>query len=353
MNRRNFKSESRRALLNVIFVALLAALIGVPLYLGLWQLAVYPAVIGGLVLFWMFLEYRARTDPDDALGFLDHGHAMRFAFLFGMPSMLFLAGWTIYLALGRDPILSRSALVIAGLVLSLLILSGPLSELFAGLFAEQRARKRRGRKPRKGAKEARKSWLRWIAPLFRPYLKLEEKLTTGIARGGESDGQQTQFSETVFHFRSVVLNVIVIAIRWYFGETSPGVTYLQMVWIHTSLVGWYIYREKSASGIPIIEPGDSMGVMIFGFLGGLFLAVLSTMILGLLMANGFNQQSLTVVLGVTAIGFAIYFTFTGTRLLQEKIGWKSDWITMLVWYVFACGFALLAVMGKIWFLEAL
>jgi small-conductance mechanosensitive channel len=170
MNRRNFKSESRRAILNVIFVALLAALIGVPLYLGLWQLAVYPAVIGGLVLFWMFLEYRARTDPDDALGFLDHGHAMRFAFLFGMPSMLFLAGWTIYLALGRDPILSRSALVIAGLVLSLLILSGPLSELFAGLFAEQRARKRRGRKPRKGAKEARKSWLRWIAPLFRPYL---------------------------------------------------------------------------------------------------------------------------------------------------------------------------------------
>ena len=27
------------------------------------------------------------------------------------------------------------------------------------------------------------------------------------------------------------LNVIVIAIRWYLGETSYGVTYLQMVWI--------------------------------------------------------------------------------------------------------------------------
>jgi hypothetical protein len=334
MNRRNFKSESRRAILNVIFVALLAALIGVPLYLGLWQLAVYPTVIGGLVLFWMFLEHRARTDPDDALGFLDHGHAMRFTFLFGMPSMLFLAGWTIYLALGRDPILSRSALVIAGLVLSLLILSGPLSELLAGLFAEPRTRKRRGRKPRKGAKETRNSWLRWIAPLFRPYLKLEEKLTTGVARG---DGQETQLSETVFHFRSVVLNVIVIAIRWYLGETSPGVTYLQMVWIHTSLVGWYIYREKSASGIPIIEPGDVMGVMIWGFIGGLFLAFLSTTILDLLMTDRFNEQSLKMVLGFTAMGLGIYFT----RLLQEKISWKSDWITMLVWYAFTGGFVFL------------
>lgn len=337
MNRRNFKSESRRAILNVIFVALLAALIGVPLYLGLWQLAVYPAVIGGLVLFWMFLEYKARTDPNDALGFIDHVGGMFFSLFFVGPSMLFLAGWTIYLALGRDPILSRSALVIAGLVLSLLILSGPLSELFAGLFAEQRARKRRGRKPRKGAKEARKSWLRWIAPLFRPYLKLEAKLTTGVARG---DGQETQLSETVFHFRSVVLNVIVIAIRWYLGETSYGVTYLQMVWIQTSLVGWYIYREKSASGVPIIEPGDVMGVMIWGFIGGLFLAFLSTMIVDQLMTNGFNEQCLNMVLGFTAIGLGIYFT----RLLQEKIGWKSDWITMLVWFGFAFGFLILGFM---------
>ncbi len=353
MNKRNLQLSLGRTLLTVSALALLAALVGVPVYLGLWQLAVYPAVIGGLILLWVFLEHKAKTDPNDALGFLDHGHAMRFVLLFGMPSMLFLAGWTIYLALGRDPILSRSALVIAGLVLSLLILSGPLSEFFAGLFAEQRAGKRRRRKPRKGAKAARKSWLHWIAPVFSPYLKLEEKLTTGIAKGGESAGQKTQFSQTIFHFRSIALNVIVIAIRWYLEETSYGVTYLQMVWIHTSLVGWYIYLKKSASGVPIVEPGDVAGVMIFGFLGGLFLAVFTTMILGPLMTSGFNQQHLTMVLGATAVGLASYFTFTGTRLLQEKIGWKSDWITRLVWYGFVCGFALLAIMAKSRFPEAL
>lgn len=337
MNRQNFEYPKSRAIFAVATLTFLAALVGIPLYLSLWQLAVYPAVIGGLVLLWEFFEYKARTDPNDALGFIDHVGGMFFSLFFVGPSMLFLAGWTIYLALGGGPILSKSALVIAGLFLSLLILSGPLSELLAGLFAEQRARKRRGRKPRKGAKEARKSWLRWIAPLFRPYLKLEAKLTTGVARG---DGQETQLSETVFHFRSVVLNVIVIAIRWYLGETSYGVTYLQMVWIQTSLVGWYIYREKSASGVPIIEPGDVMGVMIWGFIGGLFLAFLSTMIVDQLMTNGFNEQSLNMVLGFTAIGLGIYFT----RLLQEKICWKSDWITMLVWFGFAFGFLILGFM---------
>jgi hypothetical protein len=222
MNRRNFKIERGSTIFNVIFWAFLAALIGIPLYLGLWQLAVYPAVIGGLVLLWMFLEYKARTDPNDALGFLDHTHAMRFGFLFGIPSMLFLAGWTIYLALGRDPIFSRAAPVIGGFVLSLLILSGPLSDL----FAQQRARKRRSRKSRKGTKGDRKSWLRWIAPVFSPDLKLEEKLTTGIARG---DGQETQFSETVFHFRSVVLNVIALAIHGYLEEPNLGLIYLQIL----------------------------------------------------------------------------------------------------------------------------
>ena len=154
MNKRNLQLSLGRTLLTVSALALLAALVGVPVYLGLWQLAVYPAVIGGLVLLWEFFEYKARTDPNDALGFIDHVGGMFFSLFFVGPSMLFLAGWTIYLALGGGPILSKSALVIAGLFLSLLILSGPLSELLAGLFAEQSARKRRGRKPRKGAKEA-------------------------------------------------------------------------------------------------------------------------------------------------------------------------------------------------------
>ena len=64
MNKRNLQLSIGRTLLTVSALALLAALVGVPVYLGLWQLAVYPAVIGGLILFWMFLEYKAKTDPE-------------------------------------------------------------------------------------------------------------------------------------------------------------------------------------------------------------------------------------------------------------------------------------------------
>jgi hypothetical protein len=338
MNRQNVVSQSRSATFNVIFVVLLVALIGVPLYLGLWQLAVYPAVIGGLVLFWMYLNYKARTDPNDPLGFIDHVGGMFFSLIFVGPSMLFLAGWTVYLILGGGPILSKSALVIAGLFLSLLILSGPLSELLAGLFKEQRARKRRSRKPRKGSKVARKSRLHWIAPLFRPYLKLETKLTTGVARG---DGQETQLSETVFHFRSVVLNVIVIAIRWYLGETSHGVTYLQMVWIHTSLVGWYIYREKSASGVPIIEPGDAMGVMIWGFIGGLFISALTSTIIEALVTTGFNTNNFIKSFEFFGVSTALFFVFFGVGWLEHKLRGESGWITWIVSY--GCIFALIGI----------
>ncbi len=341
MNRRNFKSESRRAIFNVIFVALLAALIGVPLYLGLWQLAVYPAVIGGLVLFWMFLEYKARTDPNDPLGFLDHTHAMWFGFLFGIPSMLFLAGWTIYLALGRDPIFSRSAPVIGGLVLFLLILSGPLSEL----FAKQRARKRRSRKSREGTKGGRKSWLRWIAPVFSPYLKLETKLTTGVSEAGESEGQETQFSETVFHFWCLVLNVVVLAIRAWWGDLTYWVTYLQLVWISTSLVGWQVYRRRSASAIPIIEPGHTLAVFIYGFGGGLLIAgPLATLFHYLVITDWdieLAKNAFVIVLAIgsgvlawlaaiwvsrrfKALGDSTLAVFVIWLLILLSVGWASD-----------------------------
>jgi hypothetical protein len=331
MNRRKFKTESRSAIFNVIFVVLLAALIGVPLYLGLWQLAVYPAVIGGLVLFWMLLEYKARTDPNDPLGFLDHTHAMWFGFLFGIPSMLFLAGWTIYLALGRDPIFSRSAPVIGGLVLFLLILSGPLSEL----FAKQRARKRRSRKSREGTKGGRKSWLRWIAPVFSPYLKLERKLTTGVARGGESDGQETQFSETVFHFWSLVLNVAVLAIRAWWGDLTYWVTYLQLVWISTSLVGWQVYRRRSASAIPIIEPGHTLAVFIFGFGGGLLIAgPLATLFHYLVITEWDIELAKTAYVFVLAVGSGFVAWFTVNRLSRRfKALDGSTWLVLIIWFL--------------------
>ena len=335
MNKRDLRLSIGRTLLTVSALALLAALVGVPVYLGLWQLAVYPAVIGGLIFFWIFLEHKAKTDPTDALGFLDHRHAMWFTFLFVMPSMLFLAGWTFYLALGRDPVLSTSALVIGGLILSLMIFAGPLGELCAGLFAEQRGRKRGRRRSQKGTKDARKSWLRWITPLFSPYLKLEAKLTTG----------ETQFSATVFHFRSIILNVIVLAIRWYAGETTYAVTYLQMLWVNTSLVGWGIYLGKSASGVPIIEPSDVRAVVTFGFIGGLLVSAITAMILESLMTRGFDTQSVTMILGITGVIFAVISAVVCTGLLRDKIGWESEWITWLVWY--GCFFGILFALLKL------
>ncbi|MDC0112379.1 hypothetical protein OAH95_00490 [Burkholderiaceae bacterium] len=338
MNKRNLQLSLGRTLLTVSALALLAALVGVPVYLGLWQLAVYPAVIGGLILFWVFLEHKAKTDPNDALGFLDHGHAMRFVLLFGMPSMLFLAGWTIYLALGRDPILSKSALVIAGLVLSLLILSGPLSEFFAGLFAEQRAGKRRGRKPRKGAKAARKSWLHWIAPVFSPYLKLEAKLTTGIAKGGESAGQKTQFSQTVFHFRSIALNVIVLVIRAWWGEPALWATYLQMGWIIMACVGWGIYLKKSASGVPIVEPGDVLGVVVFGFCGGYLLGIFPAYLVHFLMTSEWDTTLVKALLTGTLAFGALLPSWLITGWLHKRFEWKDQSFLSLVlaiWLVIA------------------
>jgi len=118
----------------------------VPVYLGLWQLAVYPAVIGGLILFWMYLVHSAKTDPNDALGFLDHGHAMRFALLFGMPSTLFLAVWTIYLFAHADSLVRGTAYTLAILTVLLLVLGSTIENFAAGLFVKYGPRiKKRGR----------------------------------------------------------------------------------------------------------------------------------------------------------------------------------------------------------------
>jgi len=133
----------------------------------------------------------------------------------------------------------------------------------------------------------------------------------------------------VFHFRSIVLNVIVIAIRWYLGETSYGVTYLQMVWIQTSLVGWYIYREKSASGVPIIEPGDAVGVMIWGFIGDRFISALTSTIIDALVATGFNTNNFIKSFEFFGVSTALFFVFFGVGWLEHKLRGESGWITWI------------------------
>ena len=122
------------------------ALIGGPVFLGLWQLAVYPALIGGLVLFWMYLEHRAKTDPDHPLGFLDHKDAMMFGFLFGIPAVLFLAVWTFGLTFSGHPVLKKAGLIILALVIIAVVCAEPIGKLGDALFAEKRSKGRRVRR---------------------------------------------------------------------------------------------------------------------------------------------------------------------------------------------------------------
>jgi len=136
MNKRDLRLSIGRTLLTVSALALLAALVGVPVYLGLWQLAVYPAVIGGLILFWMYLVHSAKTDPNNALGFIDHVGGMFFALFFVGPAMLFLAVWTIYLFAHADSLVRGTAYTLAILTVLLLVLGSTIENFAAGLFVK-------------------------------------------------------------------------------------------------------------------------------------------------------------------------------------------------------------------------
>jgi small-conductance mechanosensitive channel len=144
--KRKSPSRVRRAITAAIPWAVFAALIGIPILLDVWQLSVYPAVIGGLVLFWMYLEHRAKTDPDHPLGFLDHKHAMQFGFLFGMPALLFLAVWTFGLTFSGHPVLKKAGLIILALVIIAVVCAEPIGKLGDALFAEKRSKGRRVRR---------------------------------------------------------------------------------------------------------------------------------------------------------------------------------------------------------------
>ena len=144
--KRKSPSRVRRAITAAIPWAVFTALIGIPILLDVWQLSVYPAVIGGLVLFWMYLEHRAKTDPDHPLGFLDHKHAMQFGFLFGIPAVLFLAVWTFGLTFSEHPVLKKAGLIILALVIITVVCAEPIGKLGDALFAEKRSKGRRVRR---------------------------------------------------------------------------------------------------------------------------------------------------------------------------------------------------------------
>ncbi len=203
---------------------------------------------------------------------------------------------------------------------------------------KQRTRRRGRIKRRKDSTVVKQIWSNLAGPSLRPYLRLETKLTTGVCKGGESAGQKTQFSQTVFHFRSIVLNVIVLVIRAWWGEPTFWVTYLQMAWIIMSCVGWGIYLEKSASGVPIVEPGNVLGVMIFGFGGGLTFGIFPASLAHFLMTSEWDTALVKALITGTLSFGTLLPSWLITDWLHKRFEWKNQYFLSLVlatWLVIA------------------
>jgi hypothetical protein len=226
-----------------------------------------------------------------------------------------------------------------------IVCAKPIGKLIDGLFAARQTKRRQRRKPQKNTRVSNNPSGNLLSRLFSPLRKLETKLTTGVSEAGESEGQETQFSETVFHFWCLVLNVVVLAIRAWWGDLTYWVTYLQLVWISTSLVGWQVYRRRSASAIPIIEPGHTLAVFVYGFGGGLLIAgPLATLFHYLVITDWdieLAKNAFVIVLAIgsgvlawlaaiwvsrrfKALGDSTLAVFVIWLLILLSVGWASD-----------------------------
>ncbi|WP_445778537.1 hypothetical protein [Shewanella sp.] len=144
--KRNLKSVLRKALMNAVTWAVFSAPIGAPILLDLWQLAVYPAVIGGLILFWIFLEHKSKTNPNNALGFIDDVGGMFFSLFFVGPGMLFAVVWTIYPLAHIDPLVLGTAYTLAIFTVLLLVLGSNIEDFAIRFFFKYRPKNNQPRK---------------------------------------------------------------------------------------------------------------------------------------------------------------------------------------------------------------
>ena len=99
-------------------------------------------------MFWMYLAHSAKTDPNDALGFIDHVGGMFFALFFVGPAMLFLAVWMIYLFAHADSLVRGTAYTLAILTVLLLVLGSTIENFAAGLFVKYGPRIKKRRRSR-------------------------------------------------------------------------------------------------------------------------------------------------------------------------------------------------------------
>ena len=104
--------------------------------LDLWRLAVYPATIGLLALWWAVIAREA----EERVGIVNHKLAMGFSIFPGAPAMLFLAWWTFVLSFNADPLTAWVARTLGILVVLAFVFSNRLGDLSGSVFAKLKRR---------------------------------------------------------------------------------------------------------------------------------------------------------------------------------------------------------------------
>jgi len=94
----------------------------------------------------MYLVHSAKTDPNDALGFIDHVGGMFFALSFVGPAMLFLAVWTIYLFAHADSLVRGTAYTLAIFTVLLLVLGSNIEDFAIRFFFKYRPKNNQPRR---------------------------------------------------------------------------------------------------------------------------------------------------------------------------------------------------------------
>jgi len=111
-----------------------------------------------------------------------------------------------------------------------------------------------------------------------------------------------------------------------------------MAWIIMSCVGWGIYLEKSASGVPIVEPGNVLGVMIFGFGGGLTFGIFPASLAHFLMTSEWDTALVKALITGTLSFGTLLPSWLITDWLHKRFEWKNQYFLSLVlatWLVIA------------------
>ena len=85
-------------------------------------------------MFWIFLEHKSKTNPNNALGFIDDVGGMFFSLFFVGPGMLFAVVWTIYPLAHIDPLVLGTAYTLAIFTILLLVRGSTIDDFAIKFF---------------------------------------------------------------------------------------------------------------------------------------------------------------------------------------------------------------------------